>query len=331
MAQEAVSTLPAGEFDDLADRNPESPLARNLRRLIRKKIAIIALFFITLFYLAGITAPILAKTGVIPGYTKQDLDHVLQGPTLSHPFGTDNLGRDQLSRSIWSAQTTVIITVASLAAGTLLIGVTLGLLAGYVGGWVDTLIIRVGDVFASLPSLLLLILINATLKQRIRDIASDFEDFSHISGIVRSGVPDYFLISVALAAFGWVGGMRIIRSQILALRETEFIVAARATGAPTSRILFRHLLPNISNYLIVSLSMGLAGIAGSEIVLTWFGIGVQPPHPSFGSMIYDASSVRTINAHLYLLAFPAGIVTILIFSFNLLGDALTDIFTPKAR
>ena len=331
MAQEAASTWPAGEYDELATSKPESPLARNLKRLARKKIAVVALAFIMIFYLAGITAPILAKTGVIPGYTKQDLDSALQGPSLSHPFGTDRLGRDQLSRVIWSAQTTVIITVASLAAGTLLIGVTLGLLAGYVGGWVDTVIIRVGDVFASLPSLLLLILINATLKERIRDVATDFEDFSHISGIVRSGAPDYFLISIALAAFGWVGGMRIIRSQILALRETEFILAAQATGAPTSRILFRHLLPNISNYLIVSLSMGLAGIAGSEIVLTWFGVGVQPPHPSFGSMIYDASSVRTINAHLYLLAFPAGVVTILIFAFNLLGDALTDIFTPKAR
>lgn len=331
MAQEAASARPAEDLDELATRKPESPLSRNLKRLLRKKIAVVSLFFIIIFYLAGLTAPLLSKTGVIPGYTKQDLDSALQGPTLSHPFGTDRLGRDQLSRVIWSAQTTVIITVASLAAGTLFLGVSLGLLAGYVGGWVDSLIVRVGDIFASLPSLLLLILINATLKERIRGLATDVEDFTGISGIVRSGAPDYFLISIALAAFGWVGGMRIIRSQILALRETEFILAAEATGASTPRILFRHLLPNITNYLIVGLSMGLAGIAGSEIILTWFGVGVQPPHPSFGSMIYDASSVRTINAHLYLLAFPAGVVTVLMFSFNLLGDALTDIFTPKAR
>jgi ABC-type dipeptide/oligopeptide/nickel transport system permease subunit len=174
-------------------------------------------------------------------------------------------------------------------------------------------------------------LINATLKNQVRSVFADIEDFTGIPGIVRSGAPDYFLIAICLAAFGWVGGARIIRSQILALRETEFILAAQATGAATPRILFRHLLPNISNYLIVSLSMGLAGIAGSEIILTWFGVGIQPPHPSFGAMIYEASSVRTINAHLYLLAFPAGIVTALVFSFNLLGDALTDIFTPKAR
>jgi peptide/nickel transport system permease protein len=330
MAQEAVSPS-VFDVDERMAQRAESPLRINIRRLMRKKIAVVAIIFITIFYAAGITAPLLAKANIIQSYTKQDLDQTLESPSLSHPFGTDRLGRDQLARVVWSAQTTTIITIASLTTGGLLLSVSLGLLAGYVGGWVDTLIIRIGDIFASLPSLLMLILINATLKNQVRSVFGDIEDFTGIPGLVRSGAPDYFLIAVALAAFGWVGGARIIRSQILALRETEFIVAAQATGAATPRILFRHLLPNISNYLIVSLSMGLAGIAGSEIVLTWFGVGIQPPHPSFGAMIYEASSVRTINAHLYLLAFPAGVVTALVFSFNLLGDALTDIFTPKAR
>jgi peptide/nickel transport system permease protein len=95
--------------------------------------------------------------------------------------------------------------------------------------------------------------------------------------------------------------------------------------------MFRHLLPNVSNIIIVSMSLGLAGIAGSEIILTWFGVGIQPPQPSFGAMIFDASSVRTINVHPYLLLFPGLVVGILFFSFNLLGDALTDVFTPRAR
>jgi ABC-type dipeptide/oligopeptide/nickel transport system permease subunit len=131
--------------------------------------------------------------------------------------------------------------------------------------------------------------------------------------------------------FGWVGGARIIRAQILALRETEFVLAANSLGASTPRILVRHLLPNISNFLIVSMSLSLAGIAGSEIGLTWLGIGIQPPRPSFGALIYDASGVRTIQAYPYLMFFPAAIVAGLIFAFNLLGDALTDVFTPKAR
>jgi ABC-type dipeptide/oligopeptide/nickel transport system permease subunit len=330
MAREAVSPAIL-DMDERMSQKAESPLSINLKRLMKKKIAVIAIIFITIFYAAGISAPLLARAGIIQSYTQQDLDSALQSPSLSHPFGTDRLGRDQLARVIWSAQTTTIITIASLVTGGLVLSVSLGLLAGYVGGWIDTLIMRVGDIFASLPTLLILILINATLKNQVRAVFADIEDATGISGIVRSGAPDYFLIAICLAAFGWVGGARIIRSQILALRETEFILAAQATGAATPRILFRHLLPNISNYLIVSLSMGLAGIAGSEIILTWFGVGIQPPHPSFGAMIYEASSVRTINAHLYLLAFPAGIVTALVFSFNLLGDALTDIFTPKAR
>jgi ABC-type dipeptide/oligopeptide/nickel transport system permease subunit len=177
----------------------------------------------------------------------------------------------------------------------------------------------------------MLLLINATLKERVRNIAFDVEDFTGITGIVSHGVADYFLVFGALSIFGWVGTARIIRSQILALRETEFIMAATMLGASTQRILVRHLLPNVSNTIIVSLSLGLAGIAGSEIVLTWFGVGIQPPNPSFGAMIFEASSVRTINVHPHLLVFPGLVVAGLLFSFNLLGDALTDVFTPRAN
>ena len=313
------------------ERQPASPLKLAWRRLLRKKIAMISLVFICLFYAAGISAPLLGKLGVIPPYTRQDLEESLQGPSLEHPFGTDRLGRDQLSRVIWASQTTVIVTVATLVTGGLVLAVGLGLLAGYVGGWVDAAIMRVGDVFASLPSILMLILINATLKERVRSLATDVENFTGIPGLVESGAPDYFLVFGALSLFGWVGGARIIRAQVLALRETEFMLAAASLGASTPRLLYRHLLPNISNYLIVSLSLGLAGIAGSEIVLTWFGVGIQPPHPSFGAMIFDAGGVRQLNESPHLLLFPGGTVILLIFAFNLLGDALTDVFTPKAR
>jgi ABC-type dipeptide/oligopeptide/nickel transport system permease subunit len=308
-----------------------SPMGLAWRRLLKKRIAVIALIYIVIFYAVGVSAPILTTTGVISHYRTQDLEAAEQGPSLSHPFGTDRLGRDQMSRIIWASQTTVIVTLATLFTGGILLAVSLGLISGYVGGWSDTLIMRVGDIFASLPGILMLILINATLKNRVRDFAYDVENFTGIHGIVSSGAPDYFLVFGALSLFGWVGGARVIRSQVLSLRATEFITAARATGASTTRILFRHLLPNVSNIIIVSLSLSLAGIAGSEIVLTWFGVGIQPPHPSFGSLIFDASSVREVNVHPYLLAFPGLIVAGLLFSFNLLGDALTDVFTPRAR
>jgi ABC-type dipeptide/oligopeptide/nickel transport system permease subunit len=308
-----------------------SELGLAWRRLVKRRIAMIALAYILIFYAAGISAPFLTSTGVVPHYRDTDLDIALHGPSLDHPFGTDALGRDQFSRVIWAAQTTVIVTAATLFTGGIVLAVGLGLLSGYVGGWVDTAIMRVGDAFASLPGILMLILINATLKDRVRGLAADIQDLTGIGGIVESGAPDYFLVFGALSLFGWVGGARILRAQILALRETEFITAARATGASTSRIIWRHLLPNVSNIIIVSLSLSLATIAGSEIVLTWFGVGIQPPHPSFGALIFDSSSVRTVNVHAYLLIFPGAIVAGLLFAFNLLGDALTDVFTPKAR
>jgi ABC-type dipeptide/oligopeptide/nickel transport system permease subunit len=332
MAREAIELAPASASEEVPDERPAvSPTRLALRRLLRKRLAVMAIAFILLFYSVGTLAPLLSALDLIPPYNEQNLEETLQGPSWDHPFGTDFLGRDLLSRVVWASQTTVIITVISLISGGLLLAVGLGLLSGYVGGWIDTAIMRVGDVFASLPSLLMLILINATMKDQVRAVATDVEDFTGIGGIVKSGAPDYLLISMTLALFGWVGGARIIRSQILSLRETEFILAARSIGAPTSRILYRHLLPNVSNIIIVSLSLGLAGIAGSEIVLTWFGIGIQPPHPSFGALIYEASGVRTLNVHPHLLAFPAAVVVALFFSFNLLGDALTDVFTPKAR
>ncbi len=329
MARDGAEVLAGTSLSQ--EPNTGSPRSVALKRLMKKRLAVLGICFIITFYGLGILAPLLGALNIIPSYTAINLERVEEGPSLDHPFGTDQLGRDMLSRVIWAAQTTTIVTLATLLTGGLVLSVSLGLLAGYVGGWVDTLIMRIGDVFAALPTILMLILINATLKGQVRSIAADVEDFTGIPGLVSSGAPDYFLVFGALSLFGWVGTARILRSQILALRETEFILAARALGASTPRILFHHLLPNVSNIIIVGLSLGLAGIAGSEIVLTWFGVGIQPPHPSFGAMIFEASGVRTVNNNPHLLLGPAVVVGLLLFSFNLLGDALTDILTPKAR
>ncbi len=328
MAQAATNLT---GFEEEVHVSSVSELGLAWRRLRRRRLAMVALAFIVVFYASGIMASFLTNWGVLYDYRESNLEVALQGPSLDHPFGTDRLGRDQLTRVIWAARTTVIVTAATLLTGGLALGVGLGLLSGYVGGWLDNLIMRVGDAFASLPGLLMLILINATLKDRVRDLAGELEKLTGIGGIVQSGAPDYFLVFGALSLFGWVGTARILRAQVLAMRESEFITAARSLGASTPRIMFRHLFPNVSNFIIVGLSASLATIAGSEIVLTWFGVGIQPPSPSFGSLIFDASSVRTINVHAYLLYFPGAIVVALIFSFNLLGDALTDVFTPRAR
>lgn len=306
-----------------------SPTALAIRKLMRKRIAVAALVVIAIFYAAGILAPWISPYD----FAEQNLDATFQGPSLAHPFGTDRLGRDLLSRSLWSMQTTVIVTVATLFTGGIVLAVGLGLLAGYRGGtWVDTLIMRTGDVFFALPGLPMLILINAALGDRVDAWAKHLEDWTGIGGIRDSGAPDYFLIFGALSLFSWVGGARVIRSQVLALRETDYVTAARAVGATDFGVITRHLLPNVSNLVIVSVSSGLGAVAGSEILLTWFGVGIQPPHPSFGVMIYDAStSIRAFSAHPYLIAVPASVVGTLILAFNLLGDAVNDVFTPRAK
>jgi ABC-type dipeptide/oligopeptide/nickel transport system permease subunit len=298
-----------------------------LRRLARKRLAMIALVVIGVIYLAGMLAPVVAPYD----FSDTDFGNTFSGPSLDHPFGTDRLGRDLLSRVMWSAQTTVIISAAAILTGGLAIGVTMGLLAGYVGGRLDNLIMRVADAVFGLPDILLLILITATVRPRVEEFFDNFNGWPVMGGLNESGLPDYFLIFGALALFGWVGMARIVRSQVLSLRETDYVLAARAAGARTPRILFRHLLPNVTNIIVVAITLSLGSIAGAEIALTWLGIGIQPPHPSFGVMIFDGSGLTNLRAHPELMLVPAVPVIALLFSFNLLGDALNDVLSPRRR
>ena len=290
------------------------------RRLRRKRLAMASLVVIGIIYAMGIFAPLLAPYS----YTQQNLDIPRQGPSRQHLLGTDTLGRDMLSRTMFSARTTLIVTTAVVLSGSLVIGNGLGLLSGYRGGWVDALIMRVGDVFSSLPGLVMLILINATLGARVTGAVRGFEQATGITGLVASGLPSYLLVFSALSLFFWVGTARIIRAQILQLRERDFITSAEALGATPWRVIRYHLLPNVQFLIILQVSATLGGIAGSEIVLTWFGVGVQPPAASFGAMLFEGSGPRTFQQSPHLLLVPGGVVTLLLFAFNLLGDALND-------
>ncbi len=310
---------------ELANAPPQSGSVRFVRRLLRRPVAVIALTVILVIYFCGIFAPFVAPHG----FKETDFRHRYASPSAEHPLGTDELGRDVLSRVIWSARSTVIISVATVFAGGIVLGVTAGLMAGYASGRTDTLIMRTADAFHSVPDILLLLIISATLTDRVRDAARSIEDFTGVGGIVESGAPEYFLVFTALALFGWVGMARIIRSQVLALREANYITAAQAMGASTPRILFRHLLPNVSNIIIVSMTLTLGAVAAAEVGLTFLGIGVHDPTPSFGIMISDYAG--GIREHPNLILAPAFVVACLILSFNLLGDALTDVLSPRRR
>ena len=310
-----------------------APSFRVLRRLMRRPVALVAIVVILIIYLAGILAPWAAPYS----FSKTDFQHPFAGPSLDHPLGTDRLGRDLLSRVMWSAQTTVIVSAAAVVTGGLALGVTLGLVSGYAGGRVDNFIMRLADTFYAVPTILLLLIINATLRDKVDDLFKDIEDwavFSNVedwTGSSLSSYASYFLVFGALSLFGWVGMARVVRSQVLSLRESDHVLAARALGASTPRILFRHLLPGVTNLVLVAVTLSLGAVAGAEIALSWLGIGIQPPHPSFGAMIFDGSGPTNLRAHPNLLLVPAVVVAALVLSFNLLGDVLTDIMSPRRR
>ena len=209
-----------------------------------------------------------------------------QRPTLAHPFGTDRLGRDMMTRVIYGLRTTVIITVTSLLGGTLVLGVVLGLLSGYMGRWVDAVIMRTGEVTSSFPDIFLILIFVATVKPRVIEAVQRFEDATGIDWIIRLGILDFAIIAVALSVFSWFGMARLVRGQVLQARENQYTEAALVMGASTARILRAHILPNILSPLIVSISAGLAAFAGAEVVLSWIGVGVQPPTPSLGRMMF---------------------------------------------
>jgi len=294
-----------------------------VRRLARRPVAVVALIIIVTVYTVGILAPLIAPHS----FSDADLRNRYASPSWDHPLGTDELGHDVFSRVIWSSQTTVIVSFATIVTGSLLLGVTLGLVSGYLGGFVDSLIMRTADLVQAVPTILLLVIFNATMKVRIEDLFRDVEDFTGIGGLVDKGVPQYFLLSFAFSIFGWIGLARLIRSQVLSLRQSAYVLAARAAGASLLRIVFRHLLPNVGNLLLVSITISLGSVAAAEVGLTYLGLGVTKQ--SFGVMIADYAGAT--RSHPQLVIYPGVVVASLILSFNLLGDQLTDVLSPRRR
>ena len=323
-----MTTLEVPGERQVVDAPPaRSPWLLALRSLLRRKIAMAAIAYILLFYTVALLAPLLAPYS----YTAQNLRNSYAPPSRQHPFGTDVNGRDVLSRVILATRTTMIVTIAASITGGFVIPVVLGLLAGYRGGWLDSLINRVGEALAGLPPLLMLFLLVGTFRPRFDDFIGRFYHVPAIGDALKAGGADLALLFTVLSLVGWVGGERVVRAQVLAVRQTEYVQAARAMGASTWRILRRHVYPNISWLVVVSISSSLGGIALSEIGLTFLGLGVRPPTPSLGAMIFEASGPRQVAAHPNLLLIPGAIAVLLFLSFNLLGDALNDVLNPRTR
>lgn len=318
----------AGYVETSAFARARPQRLRLLRLLARKKIAAVAIVWIVIFYAAGIFAPLAAPAD--PRQQELAVESRLQPPSGEHLLGTDRLGRDLLSRVMYAARTTMLFTLVVLILGGAFLGLGLGLLAGYRGGWVDAVIMRVGEILAGFPTLFLMLAIAAAFRTRINDVAFWLKDNSFLGDDARPIVAFLIIVGVAIP-FAWIGSARIVRSQVLAIREQEYVLAAEALGASTWRLLLRHVLPGVLPIFLVGLSGGMAGIAGTEIALSWLGLGVDPETPSFGALLNAASSVRTFQEYPHLLLVSGVPVVLFFFAWNLLGDALVDLAEPRTR
>ena len=288
-------------------------------RLRRNRPAVAGLVIIILMYFTAIFAPLIAPYE----YDKIDLENVRAGPSLDHPLGTDELGRDVFSRIVWAARSAAFVSIAVTVFG-LTLGILFGVSSGYLGGWVDTLIMRISDVLFAFPGLLFVFFIAATIAPTLtawlRSIGLD--------DLARSDYLDYLVVIIALGLVGWPGMARLIRGQLLSLKKREFILAAQAIGVPTWRIMWRHLLPNAMPPLIVAVSGGMGAIILSEATLSFLGIGLQPPNPSWGAMLYQYYGYW--RTELWPLLFiPAAVLVIIILAFSFLGDGLNEALNPQ--
>jgi peptide/nickel transport system permease protein len=277
-------------------------LNSSMNRLGKVGTVIIALFFIV-----AIFAPLIAPYSPIEQkqFTADSPLEERLKPTAGHPFGMDDLGRDVMSRVIFGARISMQVGVAVVLISAFL-GTIIGAVSGYFGGWVDRLFSGfLFNVFLSFPSILLAIAMVAFLGPNIQNVI------------------------LALSVIGWVGYARLMRGQVLKVREYDFVTAARALGAGNFRIIFRHVLPNAIQPLIVQASLGMAGAVLSEASLSFLGLGVQPPTPSWGVMLNDARSFLRVAPHLLIVPGLAVMLTVL--AFNFVGDGLREWLDPKQK
>jgi peptide/nickel transport system permease protein len=258
----------------------------------------VGLFIVGLTLAAALVGPALAPHEA----SAQDLARRLEGPSLAHPFGLDELGRDILARILEGARISLLVGLAVVSVSSTL-GMLLGSIAGYFGGRVDDVISRVIDVLMAFPGILLAIALVAVLGPSLTNVV------------------------LALSVIGWVGYARLVRGQSLRAREFEFVQAARALGAGAPRIILRHVLPTAIPAVVVQATLGMAGAIISEAALSFLGLGVQPPTPSWGTML-DAGRSHLFTAP-HLTIFPGLSIALLVLGFNFLGDGLRDRIDPK--
>lgn len=290
------------------------------RRLKQNKIAMVSLVVIILILLFAIVGPYLSPYS----YSQQIRGDENLTPCLKHPFGTDNLGRDLLVRTMIGARISLLIGIGA-ALLVLLIGSVYGAISGLLGGTVDAVMMRIVEVIYSLPDMLVIILLRIVLDD---PLTAAFDSGKALGALQVLG-PGIIAMFIVYALLYWVGMARIVRGQVLQLKEMEYINAARALGSDNKRLIKKHLLPNCVGQLVVTTMLQIPSAIFTEAYLSFLGIGVSKPLASLGSLASDA--LNGIASYPYRLLFPAITISIIILAFNLFGDGLRDALDPKMK
>lgn len=295
----SLAATPEIKADDTL--RPLTPGQKSLRSLLRNPRNIGAMIVIGLMIGLALTANILAPYG----YGEQLRGNEQMAPGARFFFGTDNFARDIFTRIMYGAQVSLLVSLAATALS-LVIGVTLGLVAGYAGGKIEAVLMRLTDTVSAFPSILLAVAITALFDR-----------------------PSILILFIALGVVGWTGIARVIRAQVLIIRTLDYVTAAKALGAGHERILFRHVLPNCISPIIVITTLSIGGNILGEAGLSFLGLGVQDPFPSWGGMLADARTY--FQSAWWMAVFPGMAIVTTVLAFNLLGDGLRDALDPKKR
>lgn len=313
---EATATLPTPTTETASHAAEHfSPNQRAWRRFTRNRPAIISLVFLSLLALLVILSP-----WITPYQPDAVSDAQFQPPSRQHWFGTDVHGRDQLARTLGGAR--ISLLVGAVGAGvSLIIGVLWGAVSGYVGGRTDEFMMRFVDILYALPSIIFVIVLITSLEEVVKKIA----------GATPFGISLRLLfLFVGLGAVSWLTMARIVRGQVLSLRNRQFVMATRSLGGTHRRILFRHILPNTLGIIIVYLTLTVPSVILYESFLSYLGLGIQPPMASWGSLIAEgARQLNPIRIYWWLLLFPCLMLISTLLALNFLGDGLRDAYDPR--
>jgi oligopeptide transport system permease protein len=282
--------------------------SRAYRRFVKNKAAVVSVFFLIFVALMGAFAELVAPFS----FETQNIDRVLEAPSSAHFFGTDSLGRDLFSRIIYGARMSMSVGILT-AIVSVIIGGIYGAVSGWVGGWIDTLMMRAIDILDAIPSLVLLILVGI--------VFTSYQPFENPEVRALTG------ILFALSVVGWVSLARLVRGQVLQARELLFVEGAIAMGASPSRILLRHIAPNILGPVVVMLTFQIPSNILFESFLSFVGLGLQPPFSSWGVLANDGWRAKSSP---HLIIFPGAALFLTMLAFNLFGDGLRDALDPKS-